>query len=655
MFQLEILQPDSETQIHELAEGSYSIGRDAGNDIVLVERTVSRLHARIEVSGKSLMIEDLQSSSGTSLNGEKTHGPSPLKSGDTLMLGKVKIVIYQPPTDEETLDNQVPEKTELFDSSELKELLTQRFENCQNKQFPENTFCFDSSNLHDPDVMSCHKIILLDENNKGSEEIALNPGTNDLGRASDCAIVINDSTVSRYHAVFFVDEEGCRVRDSGSQNRTRINDLTVSDEVLLSDGDVLEFGEVKYKFLEKGSVFSQKEGHQFNNNLKKKTPRTSGNKKAKIIIAVFAFFIVFLSIVLMQMFDNKKKTSVSKKSQRQDNGQQTVTTKPTANATSEKATLYFNMAEEFFNNQLWDQATAKLLEVGKISTGYPGLQAMLDKIDAELENEKTIAIAIALIEDKQYAEGLTRLRDIPTQSAYYLRAAAEINRGESLLDSNKAKEVAHVEMTLNKKKAKTKQTQGQELIKDAITNYMKGDFTAAFDLLDRAVSLDLHDYENLSGKAAHLKFKMKNVINNYENGTKEKNQNNQTKAFSLWDVALVMEIEITGSNKSYISNKINTVKANVYYDDTLAALNDSDYARSSKFCAKTLELIPQHPGALEVMNKLDSRAKILYEKGYVIEDLDPAKAIELWKSIIETCPPGTPYYIKAKKALSKYN
>lgn len=52
-----------------IEQASLDIGREAGNDIVIDDPRLSRRHARILAVGEDHIIEDLQSSNGTRLNG----------------------------------------------------------------------------------------------------------------------------------------------------------------------------------------------------------------------------------------------------------------------------------------------------------------------------------------------------------------------------------------------------------------------------------------------------------------------------------------------------------------------------------------------------------------------------------------------------------
>ena len=54
------------------------------------------------------------------------------------------------------------------------------------------------------------------------------------------------------------------------------------------------------------------------------------------------------------------------------------------------------------------------------------------------------------------------------------------------------------------------------------------------------------------------------------------------------------------------------------------------------------------------LSKREGEARELYRDGYVLRDINPEKAIENWKKILELVPPDSEYYIKAKKMLEKY-
>jgi pSer/pThr/pTyr-binding forkhead associated (FHA) protein len=67
--------------------GEITIGRQAGNTIRLTDRNVSRRHARLVRENGSLLIEDLGSSNGVRVNGERIDGRSRVADGDVVEIG----------------------------------------------------------------------------------------------------------------------------------------------------------------------------------------------------------------------------------------------------------------------------------------------------------------------------------------------------------------------------------------------------------------------------------------------------------------------------------------------------------------------------------------------------------------------------------------
>lgn len=68
-----------------------------------------------------------------------------------------------------------------------------------------------------------------------------------IGRHRDCDIVLDDGTVSRYHAELRRDHDGYVISDSGSLNGTYLNRRPV-DRAELADGDELWIGKFRFVF-----------------------------------------------------------------------------------------------------------------------------------------------------------------------------------------------------------------------------------------------------------------------------------------------------------------------------------------------------------------------------------------------------------------------
>ena len=65
-----------------------TIGRDAENDILILEPMASRLHCEVRLDpDEGYIVQDLKSRNGTSLNQEPISEPTPLQDGDEIGIG----------------------------------------------------------------------------------------------------------------------------------------------------------------------------------------------------------------------------------------------------------------------------------------------------------------------------------------------------------------------------------------------------------------------------------------------------------------------------------------------------------------------------------------------------------------------------------------
>jgi len=73
--------------------GPVVIGRSPGADIVIGDDFVSGKHARLSPNGDGTVLEDLGSTNGTLLNGQRVAGAMMLRPGDAIDIGAVKLKV----------------------------------------------------------------------------------------------------------------------------------------------------------------------------------------------------------------------------------------------------------------------------------------------------------------------------------------------------------------------------------------------------------------------------------------------------------------------------------------------------------------------------------------------------------------------------------
>jgi hypothetical protein len=67
-----------------------TIGRDVNNSIVVDDRFASTEHAVLTFRGRAWYVEDVGSTNGTYVNGERIDGVAPIAYGDDLQVGQVR-------------------------------------------------------------------------------------------------------------------------------------------------------------------------------------------------------------------------------------------------------------------------------------------------------------------------------------------------------------------------------------------------------------------------------------------------------------------------------------------------------------------------------------------------------------------------------------
>ena len=92
MPKLTVLLGRKTIRVYDLDQDTITIGRDEGVDVLIDNPSVSRQHARVRREGEAWVVEDLGSSNGTFMHGERIEGPRPIQPGQEIGFGKFSVV-----------------------------------------------------------------------------------------------------------------------------------------------------------------------------------------------------------------------------------------------------------------------------------------------------------------------------------------------------------------------------------------------------------------------------------------------------------------------------------------------------------------------------------------------------------------------------------
>lgn len=190
--------PNDEPKELPLVNEITTIGRGRDCDICILDERISRQHTEIYFDGEAYLVSDLGSFNGTFVNGEMLGDTRPLKHGDQLQIGPVRL------------------RFEWIDAPEVES----------------------RSTLIVPEASLQAFLIAHD-----GSRFELQKEVNTVGRGSGWDICLQDRAVSRPHAEIIRQGDGFALKDLGSANGTVLNGQLISQLQLLKDGDTLLFGE----------------------------------------------------------------------------------------------------------------------------------------------------------------------------------------------------------------------------------------------------------------------------------------------------------------------------------------------------------------------------------------------------------------------------
>jgi pSer/pThr/pTyr-binding forkhead associated (FHA) protein len=251
MWKLVIEDDEGKRTVVPLTRDDYTIGRQEGNTIRLTERNVSREHGRIQRKrngappappsaanghGKdNFVLEDRSSYNGLFVNGLRVAHTQDLQHGDLIQIGDYRIVLQD-------------DAAAVVETAAIP--ITTTEPGLDAKATIPMAAAFRGQDLTDRPS----RFVMLVGPTPGVE-YPLDRERMTIGRAEDASISVNHNSVSRLHCeVHALGDGRYEIVDKGSSNGVRVNAVELKRSIIEA-GDVIELGDVRFKFVGAGQVF----------------------------------------------------------------------------------------------------------------------------------------------------------------------------------------------------------------------------------------------------------------------------------------------------------------------------------------------------------------------------------------------------------------
>ncbi|MGD0610382.1 MAG: FHA domain-containing protein [Anaerolineales bacterium] len=223
--QLTILYGPDQGKVTQLSEEDLVIGRVEPAGLIISFREISRQHAKVSYKGGSFILEDLGSSNGTYLNGERLESPKTLTDKDEIRLGSsIKLVFNQ----------TKGEAQKILDALALQD--------AQGTRSNQTMLDSDFMKMKEPPASApaVPPTLVVTIAGEAPKEFALTKSKVTLGRLEDNDIVVPSPIVSRHHASLEQTPSGYKIVILPDvTNKLTCQGHPVTTEQQLSHGDVL--------------------------------------------------------------------------------------------------------------------------------------------------------------------------------------------------------------------------------------------------------------------------------------------------------------------------------------------------------------------------------------------------------------------------------
>lgn len=349
-------------------QGSYSIGRVDGNDVVLPSNSVSRTHARIFVSNNKCYIDDLGSANGVLVDGARISGRVEIKNGSKIRIGEYTLYLEYKDQKEMNAGQDVL-KTQIVSGGQ-----------------------------------SGYKIVRVGDKFAG-EEFMLTEASNSIGRTEDNYILLSEDSISRNHAKIVNSNLNYFLVDLDSSNGTFVNNKRIQGQVPLHQGDLIRFGsDVSFVFVQAAQHVDLAAYANVGNR------RNDGRLVIGIFMGIVVTIVLIIVIIVVAVMSPNENNDAA----------------ATAEISQEDAMTKFqarlNEAKGLAGDNHFEAALNIVVSLQKENPDNREVNDLKAKIEKEISFDEELKKARRKYDDRAYEDALRILDDIDETGSRYKEA-----------------------------------------------------------------------------------------------------------------------------------------------------------------------------------------------------------------------------------------
>lgn len=529
---------------------------------------------------------------------------------------------------------------------------------------------------------------------KSGQEFPLHQQDVVIGRATDNAISIPDTSVSRKHLKLRKTTSGWVAMDLGSGNGTLLNGELIGDETVLGNGDVIALGDTEFTFVDEDNATDRREvpvrrpraevpvrRADRGERVRSRAAESAGRKTKKkrggpMILVAFLAALIAVSLAGLKLYSERKFAQ-----QRRIEEEYAAVRQAIAGV--------FQEGKNFVRQGKWEEAKAKFEEVAKADPDYPMVQDYLKKASREIPYSAAINAAEAAINENKLRDANEALKKVGEDTSQFekvkqlhdeleKRRHARMEQAEELMkvaarvancnpppggraDPSKYEEVVaiteDIAQTFDDRDAKTlnedakakatncakpagpvrdKTPKAKE--SDEVSRMFTDGEVASAQQAAQACASRSPECRRLAGQIAEFNSLYKKVDDLEGKGLMQ---------------LIALDRKITGGGSSKLGRTAGVKAANVFYRTAAAAKTQGAWARASEFAERALQADPNHAGARALVEEMKGKAKDLYLQAYANRATDPDDAATKFRDVISMTPANDEWHKKAQARLEE--